>query len=68
MPAAAPQTGRAAARLTPKHVAAVMPDEARPKGVEVDRWISINLFEQRLAVYEEGRLVFTTRVPTGLQG
>ena len=51
-----------------KDVAAVTPDAARPEGVEADRWISINLFEQTLAVYEDGRLVFATMVTTGLPG
>jgi hypothetical protein len=51
-----------------KDVAAVTPDTKRPEGVESDRWISINLFEQTLAVYEQGRLVFATMVTTGLPG
>ena len=51
-----------------KDVAAVTPDPERPQGVESDRWISINLFEQTLAVYEQGRLVFATMVTTGLPG
>ena len=51
-----------------KDVAAVTPDPERPEGVESDRWISINLFEQTLAVYEQGRLVFATMVTTGLRG
>ena len=45
-----------------------MSDEAGLEGVVADRWISINLFEQTLAVYEEGRLVFATMVSTGQQG
>jgi hypothetical protein len=51
-----------------KDVAAVTPDPERPEGVESDRWISINLFEQTLAVYEQGKLVFATMVATGLPG
>lgn len=51
-----------------KDVAAVTPDTKRPEGVGSDRWISINLFEQTLAVYEQGRLVFATMVTTGLPG
>jgi hypothetical protein len=51
-----------------KDVAAVTPDPARPEGVESDRWISINLFEQTLAVYEQGKLVFATMVSAGLPG
>ncbi len=51
-----------------KDVAVVTPDEVRPEGVESDRWISINLFDRTLAVYEDGRLVFATMVSTGLPG
>jgi L,D-transpeptidase catalytic domain len=51
-----------------KDVAVVTPDPARPEGVEADRWISINLFEQTLAAYEGGRLVFATMVSSGLPG
>jgi hypothetical protein len=51
-----------------RDVAAVTPDPAPPEGVQADRWISINLFEQTLAVYEQGRLVFATMVSTGLRG
>lgn len=51
-----------------KDVAVVTPDPTRPEGVEADRWISINLFEQTLAVYEDGRLVFATMISTGLPG
>jgi hypothetical protein len=51
-----------------KDVAAVTPDPTPPEGVEDDRWISINLFEQTLTVYEQGRLVFATMVATGLPG
>jgi lipoprotein-anchoring transpeptidase ErfK/SrfK len=51
-----------------RDIAIVTPEAARPEGVEADRWISINLFEQTLAVYETGRLVFATMVSTGLPG
>ncbi len=36
-----------------------------PEGVEADRWIEINLLEQTLSVYEDGRLLFATLVATG---
>jgi hypothetical protein len=58
----------AEAWVAAKDVAVVTPDAARPEGVDADRWISINLFEQTLAVYEDGRLVFATMVSTGLPG
>jgi hypothetical protein len=43
----------------------VTPDPARPTGVEDNRWISINLYEQTLAVYEDGNLVYATLVSSG---
>jgi hypothetical protein len=58
----------AEAWVAARDVAAVTPDEVKPEGVESDRWISINLFEQTLAVYEDGGLVFATMVSTGLPG
>jgi lipoprotein-anchoring transpeptidase ErfK/SrfK len=49
-------------------VAKVDPDPSGPDGVDADRWISINLFEQTLAVYDQGKLVFATMTATGLPG
>jgi hypothetical protein len=49
-------------------LAVLTPDPTRPEGVEADRWISINLYEQTLAVYESGRLIFATLVSSGLDG
>jgi hypothetical protein len=46
----------------------VRPDRTRPEGVEGDRWISINLFEQTISIYENGELVFATMVSSGLRG
>jgi hypothetical protein len=66
--------GRAWYRIGPEdwvedHTLAVLtPDATRPEDVEADRWISINLYEQTLAVYESGRLIFATLVSTGLDG
>ncbi len=37
-------------------LAVLRPDPTRPADVQSDRWISINLYEQTLAVYEGGRL------------
>lgn len=54
--------------LEARLVAKVTPDTTRPDGVEADRWISINLFEQTLAVYDQGQLVFATLVSSGLPG
>jgi len=49
-------------------IAKVDPDPRIPAGVQDDRWISINLFEQTLAVYDQGELVFATMTATGLPG
>lgn len=49
-------------------VAVVTPDPVRPKGIEDDRWISIDLYEQTMMVYEGGQLVYATMVSSGLKG
>jgi len=51
-----------------RNIAMVTPDTARPKGVEEDRWISVNLFEQTMTAYENGELVFATAIASGLRG
>ncbi len=51
-----------------RNVARVVPDPARPPGVEGDRWISVNLYEQTVAAYQGGELVFATMVSTGRNG
>ncbi|MGD2058367.1 MAG: L,D-transpeptidase [Anaerolineales bacterium] len=51
-----------------RRIAKVTPDPSPPPGVEDNRWISINLYEQTLAVYEDGEMVFATLVSTGLNG
>ncbi len=37
-----------------------------PEGVTGDRWIDVNLYQQTLAVYEKGRLVFATLIASGV--
>jgi hypothetical protein len=37
-----------------------------PEGVETDRWIEINLFQQTIAVYEAGQLIYATLTTTGI--
>lgn len=37
-----------------------------PEGVESDRWIEINLFQQTIAVYENGQLVYASLVTSGV--
>lgn len=49
-------------------IAKLEPDPVRPEGVGEDRWISINLYEQTLGVYEDGRLVYGTLVSSGIGG
>ena len=51
-----------------KLVGLVWPDPTKPEGVEEERWISINLFEQTIAVYENGQLVYATLASTGRSG
>ncbi|TFH34715.1 MAG: murein L,D-transpeptidase [Anaerolineales bacterium] len=51
-----------------RHVAKVVPDATRPEGVESDRWISIDLFEQTMVVYEDGQMIFATLLSSGLEG
>ncbi len=46
----------------------VFPDPVQPEGIPADRWISINLYEQTLMVYESGEMVFATLVSSGLNG
>ena len=51
-----------------KRLAKVVPDTNRPEGVESNRWISINLYEQTLAIYENGEMVYATMTSSGLDG
>ena len=51
-----------------RRIAKVIPDTTRPEGVESNRWISINLFEQTMTVYEDGQMVYATMVSSGLDG
>jgi hypothetical protein len=54
--------------LEQRLLAVVNPDPTVPEGVEDNRWISINLYEQTLMVYEDGQLVYATLVSSGLKG
>jgi hypothetical protein len=49
-------------------VAVVRPDRSRPEGVEGDRWIRVNLAEQVVTAYEEGKLIYATVGSTGRYG
>jgi lipoprotein-anchoring transpeptidase ErfK/SrfK len=48
-------------------IARVIPNPSPPKGVNNDRWIEINLFEQTLSVYDGRQLVFATLIASGLE-
>jgi lipoprotein-anchoring transpeptidase ErfK/SrfK len=38
-----------------------------PKGVSGNRWIDVNLYEQILSVYDNGKLVFATLMASGMK-
>jgi len=46
----------------------VFPEAEAPEGVANNRWISVNLYEQTIAAYENGEMVFATLVSTGIGG
>jgi len=53
--------------LPDRVVARVLPNSTPPQGVPGDRWIEVNLYEQTLAVYDQGELVFATLIASGLE-
>jgi hypothetical protein len=53
--------------LPDRVVARVLPTTTPPQGVPGNRWIEVNLYEQTLAVYEQGELVFATLIASGLE-
>jgi len=42
-------------------------DTNKPEGVNTNRWIEINLLQQILVVYEDGKLQFATLLSSGLE-
>jgi hypothetical protein len=38
-----------------------------PQGVTNNRWIEVNLYEQVLTVYDQGKMVFATLISTGVE-
>ena len=44
----------------------VIPNYEKPLGVESDRWIEINLYEQVMLVHEGDRIVYATLIATGV--
>ncbi|HSB65881.1 MAG TPA: L,D-transpeptidase [Anaerolineales bacterium] len=53
--------------LNGRYIGMVTPTLTPPPGVENGRWIEVNLFEQTLAVYDQGQLVYATLVATGVE-
>lgn len=51
-----------------RKVGKVVPDSTRPEGVDADRWVSVNLYEQTAAAYVDGLLVYATLTSTGRYG
>ncbi len=49
-----------------RQVARVDPKQVMPEGVNNGRWISVNLFEQTVAVYDNKKLTFATMTSTGI--
>jgi lipoprotein-anchoring transpeptidase ErfK/SrfK len=49
-----------------RYIGKVTPNTTSPPGVENGRWIEVNLFEQTLAVYDGGKMIFATLIATGL--
>lgn len=50
-----------------RKVASVIPNTIPPEGITANRWIDVDLAEQTLAVYENGKLVFATVIASGLE-
>jgi lipoprotein-anchoring transpeptidase ErfK/SrfK len=53
--------------LEGRKVARVIPNTTAPAGITTNRWIDVDLAEQTLAVYENGRLLFATVIASGLE-
>jgi len=47
------------------HVSRVLPIE-QPDEVETDLWVGVDLYEQNLIVYEDGKPIFATLISSGL--
>ena len=48
-----------------RYLSRVIPNTEKPAGVETDRWIEINLYEQVMLVHDGDRIVYATLVTTG---
>jgi hypothetical protein len=52
--------------LEGRYIGMVTPAATPPPGVESDRWIEVNLYEQTLAVYDQSKLVYASLIATGM--
>ena len=51
-----------------RQIAVVQPDIEKPEEIQGSRWISVNLYEQTIAAYENDELVFASLISSGLRG
>jgi len=51
--------------LERRYIRIVSVNTQAPQGVDNNRWIEVNLFEQTLSIYEDGQLKFATLIATG---
>lgn len=49
-----------------RNMARVIPNTIKPDGVNAERWIEVNLYEQVISVYENGSLLFSTLISSGV--
>lgn len=50
-----------------RYIRQVVVNATPPEGVDNGRWIEVNLYEQTLSVYDQGRLIFATLIATGAE-
>jgi lipoprotein-anchoring transpeptidase ErfK/SrfK len=51
--------------LERRYIRQVRINTTPPKGVDNNRWIEVNLYDQTLSVYQDGQLVFATMIASG---
>lgn len=50
-----------------RYIRQVKVNTTPPEGVENNRWIELNLYEQTLTVYENGQILFATLIASGVE-
>ena len=50
-----------------RQVARVVNNPIPPQGVTNGRWIEVNLFEQTMTVYDQGKMIFATMIASGIK-